>query len=354
MERWQGSGPGEPPGPDAAQAPASIVRPDGIEPDAVMRVLRVPPEAAGMRLDRFVQGQLRRTSRTRCQAIVLRGAYDLAGRRMRKNRRVRAEERIVLWRPAWDEAAPALELPVLFEDEHLLAIDKPPHVPVHPTARYHHSTVVKLLERQRSGERPTLLHRLDRETSGVLLLARTPEADRAVKRQFELRGGVLKRYLAIAWGCPEQDRFRCEVPLERDDGGRYARIKMRPAAAGTGLSAVTTFEVLGRRRRPGTEQRYALLLCTLHTGRQHQIRVHLSQLGLPVVGDKLYGPDESLLARAADGVLGAEDQRRLELGRHALHAVAIEIDHPAHGGRLHIEAPLYPDLDTFWRRLEPP
>ncbi len=327
-----------------------IQRPAEVEPDAVMRVLRVPPELSGMRLDRFVQGQLRATSRTRSQLIIRNSAFSAAGLRLKKNRRVEAEERVILWRPPWDELAPEVDLPVVYEDDSLLAINKPPFIPVHPTARFHHSTVTMLIAAERPEDHLTLLHRLDRETSGVLLLARTRAADRAVKIQFEARKNVLKRYLAVSWNVPSWDRHTCELPLEQDDRSAY-RVKMRVADPGGGLPSATTFEVIGRRRGQN-DQAYALLRCTLHTGRQHQIRVHLAALGLPLVGDKLYGPDDSLFARGADGELTDADRTVLELDRQALHAWDMEIDHPVSGERLRIEAPLYPDLESFWEGLE--
>ena len=127
---------------------------------------------------------------------------------------------------------------------------------------------------------------------------------------------------------------------------------MRVAAAGTGLTAATGFEVLGRRRRLTDGRRYALVRCPLETGRQHQIRLHLGALGLPIVGDKLYGPDEELFARGADGELTAEDRVALELDRHALHACRLALDHPATGARVVIESGLPEDLASFWRSLE--
>jgi 23S rRNA pseudouridine1911/1915/1917 synthase len=326
-----------------------VVRPEAMGPEAVRRILRVPPELAGMRLDRFVQTQLRATSRARTQRIVNIGAFTPDGVRLKNNHRVRAEERVVLWREAWDEPLPDAELPVVYEDAALLAINKPPHVAVHPTARHHRGTVTSLLEQQRPDDRLTLLHRLDRETSGVLLLARTRAADRAVKVQFEERKDVLKRYVAFAWGAPEWERLTCELPLELDPGSRN-RVKMRVARPGEGLVAATTFEVLGRRTRAG--RAYTMVRCTLHTGRQHQIRIHLASLGLPVVGDKLYGPDEAMHRRAADMKLTAEDMARLELSRHALHAAELELDHPDDGRRLRIEAPLLDDMRAFWDALD--
>ena len=153
-------------------------RPLDVPAEAIVTVLRVPPESAGMRLDRFVQTQLKRTSRTRTQTIVRRSAFDSQGERLRANDRVFAEQRVLLWREPWDEIAVPTELPVLYEDEHLFAIAKPAGVPVHPSARYHRNTVIKLLALARGNQTFTLAHRLDRETSGVLLLAKTREADR--------------------------------------------------------------------------------------------------------------------------------------------------------------------------------
>lgn len=315
-----------------------------------MTVMRVPPECAGMRLDRFVQTQLKRTSRTRTQEIISRGCYAPDTRRLRSNDRVRAEQLVVLWRPPWDEKAPDVDVPILYEDDHLVAVNKPPGIPVHPTARYHASTVVKLLERARPGDHLRLSHRIDRETSGALLLARTAAADRLVKIQFEERETVEKTYLAITWGWPEADAFRVELPLELDPTSRL-KVKMRIAAAGQGLTARTGFEVEGRRTHPETGRRYALVRCHLETGRQHQIRLHLAANGLPLVGDKLYGPDEGLFTRGADGLLTDEDRVVLELERHALHAATLSLDHPITSARLRIEAPLPPDLAAFWDSL---
>lgn len=340
----------------------TVVRPDEVPEGSVVTVLRVPPEVAGMRLDRFVQTQLKRTSRTRAAAIVARGAYSPDARRLRGNDRVKAEQCILLWRAPWDEQAPDTPLAVLYEDQHLLAIDKPAGMPVHPTARYHKSTVVKMLEAARDGERLMLSHRIDRETSGVLLLARTSEADRLVKGQFEGRmakgrvRNVTKRYCALTWGWPAPalgDRFRVDLPLELDPTSQY-QVKMRVAAAGTGLVAGTVFEVRGRRVHPDTGREYAWLACHLETGRQHQIRVHLAAQGTPIVGDKLYGPDDALFARGADNELTEEDLALLELPRHALHAELLEIDHPIEDRRLRIEAPLPADLQAFWDALREP
>jgi 23S rRNA pseudouridine1911/1915/1917 synthase len=341
-----------------------MVRPAGVPRDAILRVFRVPPESAGMRLDVFVQNQLRNTSRTRARAIVDNSAFSPEGRRLRANDRVRAETYVALWRPPFEEDEPSPALPTLYEDEHLLVIDKPPLMTVHPTARHHKHTVIKRLESQRPGEFLSLVHRLDRETSGLLLVARSRQADRAFKRLLEDRSvaiassgpdddraepgaiepdvappAIAKTYLCLTWGIPPEEPI--DVPLE-PDADNPLRVKMRVAARGAGLPARTGVTVLERRAG------YALVACELLTGRQHQIRVHLAHAGCPVVGDKLYGPDERLLARAADGRLTADDTALLELPRHALHAHRYVLPHAITGALLRIESPLPDDLSAFW------
>jgi 23S rRNA pseudouridine1911/1915/1917 synthase len=324
-------------------------RPEGFSEGAILRVLSVPAEAAGRRLDVFVTSQLKRTSRTRAQVIIESGAYGADGRRLRPNDRVREGDRILLWREPFEEPGEMPALGFVYEDEHLLVIDKPPLVAVHPTARYHHHTVIKRLRVERPDEFLALVHRIDRETSGLLLVARSLDSERAFKRVLEertLRGGsaaaVGKTYLAIARGVPAGTLV--DLPLELDSENSL-RVKMRVAAPGTGLPATTGIEVLEERAG------YSLVRCELHTGRQHQIRVHLSALGCPIVGDKLYGPDERLLARAADGELTDADRELLELPRHALHAHRYTLTHPVTGVPLELVSPLPPDLRSFWDGL---
>lgn len=358
--------------PDPAEAPADSEdaaaasnvtapeRPEGVAEDAILRILRVPPEQAGTRVDVFVSSNLRNTSRTRAKAIVENSAFTHHGRRLKPSDRVKAEDRVVLWRPRFDEEMPDVAIRVLYEDVHLIVVDKPPLIAVHPTARYYHSTVLKRLEAERPGEFLSLVHRLDRETSGVLLLARSPEADRAFKMMFEDRSlaetgatgarrkppvrirPVEKFYIAVTSGVPENGTI--DSPLELDPKSPL-RVKMRIAHPKTGLEARTQLQVLERRAG------YALVSCQIFTGRQHQIRVHLASVGCPVVGDKLYGPDDRLLARAADGQLTDGDRALLELPRHALHAHRYSMVHAVTAEPLDLVSPLPPDLADFWRKL---
>jgi 23S rRNA pseudouridine1911/1915/1917 synthase len=336
---------------------ATPFRPADVDDNAVVSVFRVPPEVAGQRLDVFVKSQLHRTSRTRAQTIVRASAYDAAGRRLKPNDRVRADQHILLWRPAWDETPVPLDLPVLYEDEHLLAVAKPANLPVHPTARYHKNTLIKLLQ----AARPdcaflSLGHRLDRETSGVMLVSKTRACDRALKKQLADRDDIEKTYVAISWGVPDRGdgatSFRYERPLALDTESPL-RVKMRISDAPDALRASTTIRV-EEVRRTASGRAYALIRCGLETGRQHQIRVHLASLGAPVVGDKLYGPDDRAFARSADGELTAQDMARLELPRHALHAARLAMAHPVTGCPLVVEAKLPSDLDDFWTSLRAP
>lgn len=326
-------------------------RPEGVEESAILRVIRVPPESAGMRLDTFLSTQLRATSRTRARSIVRSSAFSPEGKKLRPSERLRGEQRICLWRPALDESPPPEELRQLYEDPHLLVVDKPAMMTVHPTARHHRFTVIKQLEEARPFETLSLIHRLDRETSGVLLVARTKEADREFKMRLEERsradaraaaeGAALveaqKIYLAITWGVPPEgivDRALMPDPSP-------LRVKMRVTDEG-GLAARTRFSTLA------TAGNYALVRCELFTGRQHQIRVHLATLGTPVVGDKLYGPDETLLARGADNELTADDLLVLELPRHALHAHQYHLTHAITGQQIVLTAALPRDLAEFF------
>jgi 23S rRNA pseudouridine1911/1915/1917 synthase len=317
----------------------------------VLSVFRVPPEVAGQRLDLFLKAQFTRASRTRAQFIVRASAYDVRGKRLRPGGRVVAHQIVLLWRAPWDEAIAPTEVPILYEDDDLLAVDKPPNLPVHPTARYHHNTLIKVLQRLRPSQFLSLGHRLDRETSGVLLVAKTAACDRALKHDLEARTGIEKVYAAITWGvpCKVGERLRIDSPLELDMSHR-TKVKMRVGTGPDALAATTIFRGEQVARSQGRD--YALVRCELYTGRQHQIRVHLASVGTPIVGDKLYGPDESIFTRGADGVLTEEDLVRLELPRHALHARELRLPHPITRSALEIVAPLPDDMRVFWESLQ--
>jgi 23S rRNA pseudouridine1911/1915/1917 synthase len=328
--------------------------PPGVEEGSVVTVFRVPAEQAGQRVDLFVQSQLHRTSRTRAQVIVRASAYDGSGRKLAPNDRCRPDQTILLWRAPWDETPVPRDVPTLYEDEHLMAVDKPAGLPVHPTARYHKNTLIKVLEATRTDcDFLSLGHRLDRETSGVMLVSKTRACDRALKKALEARTDIEKTYVAMTWGIPDRGDgvrdFRLERSMELDPHGSV-KVKMCISDAPGALYASTVFHVEETKRNE-VGRHYARVRCDLETGRQHQIRLHLASLGAPIVGDKLYGPDERAFARAADGELTKADEEMLELPRHALHAARLSLPHPITGALLDVEAPLPKDLSEFWASL---
>jgi 23S rRNA pseudouridine1911/1915/1917 synthase len=339
-----------------------FTRPAEVPEGAVVSIFRVPPEVAGQRLDVFLTQELRRTSRTRAQEIIRASAWDDRGRKLRSNDRVQAEQKVLLWRAAWDETPVPQDVPILYEDDHLMAVSKPSGLPVHPTARYHKNTLIVMLKAERPGMFLSLGHRIDRETSGVLLLTKTAECDRMLKKAFEERDDIDKSYLALTWGIPrtraaadadaasegEVFRFECQMALPKL--AKFG-VKMEITGDDCDLHSATRFTVEGTRTRTSDQRAYARVRCDLESGRQHQIRLHLAALGSPIVGDKLYGPDDGCFPRGADGELTEDDLALLELPRHALHARALSFNHPMTGQRLTIEAPLPDDLTAFWDSL---
>lgn len=229
---------------------------------------------------------------------------------------------------------------VLYEDGEVLAIDKPAGLPVHPSATYHKNTLTRLL-RERFGESaPQIAHRLDRETSGLLLCGRTRAAERALKTDFENRR-VRKRYLAIVRGVMPEDHGCIDLPMDRAREGLHLLMEVTPE--GEGHRAITHYRVVARRGDA------TLVALAPESGRQHQLRVHLSAQGFPIIGDKLYGPEgpqpflDYIETGMTDGLL-----KRLGHYRHALHAYELEFTHPATGQTMTLRAPLSDDLLELW------
>jgi len=299
----------------------------------------VEGECSGWRLDRFLQKKMRRLSRSRVQRVI-RGDCDVDGRPGRPGMRVFAGQSVSFRRPAPEEPEVPRGVAVLHEDPSFYVLDKPAGLPIHPSARYHYSTLTAVLRERFPSERLQVAHRLDRETSGLILVARTAAAAVSLKKAFARRQ-IQKRYLAIVHGAVDFDERLLNQPI----GPAQSRVRVRMAvydaeggAAGA-VPAATAVRLLKR------GQRYSLLECRPHTGRQHQIRVHLSAIGHPIVGDKLY-PDEELFISWADGG-DAAISGRLPLARHALHAAGLSFAHPTTGEPFDIASPLPPDLLAF-------
>jgi len=316
--------------------------PSGCAENSIILSFPVAPEFSGMRLDLFIQSRIPRLSRTRAQRIVKACGYRENGIKSRASDLVRAGETVYLVRPPFEEPSAPRELPILYQDDVMLAIDKPPGLPVHPSASYHRNTVSFILqEKYGHAEAPRIAHRLDRETSGLLLCSRTPEHERTLKGAFEGRR-MQKSYLAVVRGELAADDGTINLPMARPDTGLHVLMQVRA----DGLSAVTDYRV--RDRIAG----YSLVELFPHTGRQHQLRVHLAALGHSIVGDKLYGPErEAPFLESIESGLTPELIARLGHDRHALHAHRLTFEHPVGGHTLTLEAPLAPDLVALWQRL---
>jgi len=301
--------------------------------------LVVPAEAAGQRLDRFVAGAPGVGTRSRAKQLIDAGRVRVNGAPAKSARIVRAGERMTVDIPAPEPLRGEPEdipLRVLYEDEHLLAIDKPAGMVVHPAPGARRGTLVHALAHRLGAlpvvgdpDRPGIVHRLDRDTSGVLLVARTAAALEALARQFRERA-VEKRYVAVVRGHLAAASGRIDRAI-----GRHPRERKRMSVHGARARPATTrWTVL--ERLPGA----TLLRLTPETGRTHQLRVHLAALGHPIVGDRVYGARSRGRGRALSASAAAVG----EFPRQALHAKEIRFRHPASGKPLSVRAPLPPDL----------
>jgi len=307
-----------------------------VEGDVIERDIVVPAECGGWRLDLFLKRRIGRMSRTRIQSIIGEQISFPDEQPARPSSPVRADEIILLRRPAPVEPEVPRRFDVLFEDASVLVIDKPAGLPMHTTAKFWRNTLVALLRERYPQEQMEIAHRIDRETSGVLLVARNRVVASFLTRAFARRA-VEKTYLALVKGHPPDDG-KIDVPLRLLD--TKSRVMMGPARPGeSGLAAATQFRVV--RRLPG----HALCEARPLTGRQHQIRVHFASIGHPIVGDKLYGAGEALFMRACEEPLTPELLACFDgLPRHALHAHRLTFPHPIGKHAVTIESPLPADL----------
>lgn len=297
-------------------------------PKIIERHLIVPPELAGLRLDHFVKTQIARLSRTKIQAIIETQLTRTDGYKPKASTSVAAGEHYVIRRPAPPEPPCPRTFTVVHEDARMRIIDKPAGLPVHASAKFYFNTLTRVLSEHYPDE-PELqiCHRLDRETSGVLVLARDREAAGFLKDAIGRKDRTTKEYLAIVHGQPPWDaEAALDIPLriatEADDT-RLPHVRMLPDPRG--LEAITRVRV---EQRAGA---YAVVRCTLVTGRQHQIRAHLAHAGFPIVGDKLYTHGDDAFIEYCDEGLTPELAAMFVIPRHALHAARITLPHPEGG-----------------------
>lgn len=238
------------------------------------------------------------------------------------------------------------DIPIVYEDAYMLAVDKPPFLPVHPSARYRTETLIgwlhKRYRRHEDSSRdivPKLCHRIDRETSGLVLVAKDDLVRSQLGKIFEGRR-VEKEYLAIVEGEVRDKRGKIDLPIAPMQSSQVL-VRVEARQDGKGLPSMTEYEVISR--HPG----HTLVKAKPKTGRQHQIRVHFQAIGYPLVGDKIYGPDETLFLKSLESELSAEDLARLKMPRQALHAHKLRFEHPVSKKPIEIESPLPADMREF-------
>jgi len=334
--------------------------------------ISVTPEAAGQRLDQFLAGQLPDTSRARMQQLITENKALVNGAPAKPSLKLRGSEQITILGdptlPPLRAIAENIPLDVLYEDADLAVVNKPAGMMVHAGAgatddeRNRGTLVNALLHRfgalsEVGGElRPGIVHRLDKETSGLIVVAKNDAAHRKLAQQFSGRK-VKKKYVALVHGWPANDRGTVNAAISRD----VVRRTRMTTKGRDGRSAVSHYEV--RRRIESPYGKFALVDVHIETGRTHQIRVHMSSIGHPVVGDALYGAPRELritaAARAAANRVrgGAKVNAAqsspgvLSLDRNFLHAASIELAHPRTGEPLSFQAPLPGELEHFLSEL---
>lgn len=302
----------------------------------------VEPEHTGSRLDRFLTTVLGTVSRSQIQRLIKEGHVQVDGRPAKANLPLKAGQTVVVERPEPVEssvAPEALEVPILYEDEDVLVVDKPAGMVVHPSAGHAGGTLVNALLHyvdDLSGiggeKRPGIVHRLDKGTSGLMVVAKNDAAHEALARQFHDRQ-VEKEYVALVWGEVKPGR-RIDTPIGRDPQDRK-KMSARAHRSREAVTRVVRTEPLSRA--------LTLAVVAIHTGRTHQIRVHLSAIGHPVVGDALYGG----VHRRVPGDLRAV--ARLE--RPFLHAARLAFRHPVDERRMEFTSPLPADLQSVLDQL---
>jgi 23S rRNA pseudouridine1911/1915/1917 synthase len=308
-------------------------------PDSAIETVTVGAEEAGGRIDRVLAARIPALSRSRLKALILDGQVTIqqtteARTILDPAIEVKSGDVITVNLPPPEEATPQGEnipLNIVYEDDHLIVIDKPKGLVVHPSAGHATGTLVNALIAHcgdsLSGiggvKRPGIVHRLDKDTTGLLVVAKNDRAHRALSKQFADHGreGPLRRgYLAFVWGVPDRPKGTINAPLDRHPHSREKRTVREG-----GREAITHWQLLERFDGRDGKPVASLLACTLETGRTHQIRVHLAHIGHPILGDETYGTGFKTKA----GRLGPKAKSALEgLGRQALHAYLLAIEHP--------------------------
>jgi 23S rRNA pseudouridine1911/1915/1917 synthase len=317
---------------------------------SAIETVTISAEETGGRLDRVLAARIQALSRSRLKALILAGHVKVGARTIRDPAvSVNSGDIITVNLPPPEPATPqgeAIPLNIVYEDAAIIVIDKPRGLVVHPAAGHAAGTLVNALiahcGASLSGiggvKRPGIVHRLDKDTTGLMIVAKTDKAHHALSKQFadKTHGPLERGYLALVWGAPGRPKGTIEAPL-----GRHPHARDRQTVRADGRTATTHWQLLEQFAGADGKPAASLLACTLETGRTHQIRVHLAHIGHPILGDATYGTGfktkVSRLGPKAAAALGA-------LGRQALHAYLLAIEHPETGDALEFHSELPGDL----------
>lgn len=338
----------------------SMAREHVTKADSYLVTWTVEPGEAGTRLDLFLKEKYRRLSREYLQKAIRDGDVTLNHRPSKPSYQLKVRDKVyVMSTNTGAEPEVNLDYRILYEDDAILVVDKPGNLPVHPSGRYFFHTLLTQLRVQNGNEVDQkkefyLVHRIDRETSGLLVIGKTSAAAAALVAQWEKKG-VAKQYLAIVKGCVGQESFTIDAPLAKDP---HSEIKLKMHVVQMGGDGEPLYlpksEMLPSRTGIEVVERvgnYTVVKCTPHTGRQHQIRVHLWHVGHPICGDKLYGTDAEFFLRTMREILHVEVEPGIELSRHALHAHRLGFRHPVTGEEMEFISPLPRELDDFLQKV---
>src|SRR5580658_8764383 len=336
-------------------------------PSTTQRTVTVADDETGERLDRVIARHVAELSRSRLKILIENGAVALGAHTIRDPaRRVNSGDTLSVNVPPPEPARPAAEpipLRVVYEDDDIIVIDKPRNLVVHPAAGHATGTLVNALIAHCGdslsgigGERrPGIVHRLDKDTTGLMVVAKNDRAHRSLAAQFADHGKsgepFERSYLAFVWGAPDRPQGTIDKPIDRNPKARD-----RMAVREGGREAVTYWQVLERyqgqaeagRGKKAPQPVAAMLACRLETGRTHQIRVHLAAIGHPLLGDETYGSG----FRTKAGLLPEKAKEALAaLGRQALHSHILSVKHPRTGEFLTFRSELPPDLSRLRNAL---
>lgn len=322
------------------------------QPRIIERRFVVEDWHAGTRVDHYLKRKIPRLSRTKLQVIVRTQLVRGDGKPLKPHSPVRSGDELIIRRPARPEPACPRDFDVLYRDAAMMVIDKPAGLPVHASAKFYFNTLARLLRERFPEETLRICHRLDRETSGCLAIARSRRAAARLQQAFSEKK-TAKAYIAVVHGqppwpdrplrhpyVPADDDVVIDQPIGLVDPGPGV-IGVRMIARDDAPRAVTHVRVLER------QGDVALVRCILGTGRQHQIRAHLAHAGYPIVGDKLYAHGDEAFAAFCDRGLTSDLLARFELPRHALHAAFLRVPHPYEPVPVEVEAPLPRDLRAY-------